>query len=387
MERKLRFGMVGGGNGGNIGNSHRRGAAMDNLAVLSAGCFTRNMEQNLADGTFWGVSPDRIYATYQEMAEAEAEASRGDGIDFVSIVTPNKTHYSVAKCFLEHGINVVCEKPFTLEIEQAEELKALAEQKGLELCVTYTYAHYPIMRECRHLIQSGAIGRVIDVVAAYPQDWMILGLNSSEKNFTSWISDPKVSGNSNVTAAMGVHLYYLIHSMTGLRLDRVLTDFSYYPEGTPLETTARILLGFEDGTHGLCWTSNVAVGHDCTIELKIFGEKGSIEWSHEDPTHLRVSMLRGTVQILSANRDYLCDESRAVSRIPAGHPEGFYEAFANIYQAFCQHLLDKKNGVCTDSQKYFYPRAQDGVDGVRFVQACVASQTRGNVWVGLSEVK
>lgn len=381
MERKLRFGMVGGGNGGNIGNSHRRGAAMDNLAVLSAGCFTRNKERNIEDGTFWGVPQDRIYTSYQEMAVREAK--RPDGIDFVSIVTPNKTHYPIAKCFLEHGIHVVCEKPFSLEVDEAEELKAIAARNGLEVCVPYTYAHYPIMRECRHLIQSGAIGRIIDVVAEYPQDWMIQGLNSGEDNFTKWIGDPKVSGNSNVTAGMGVHLYYLVHSMTGLRLEQVLADFSYYPEDTPLETTARILMSFENGTHGLCWTSNVAIGHGCTIDLKIYGEKGSILWSHEDPTRLRVSMLDGPVQILAANCDYLCEESRTMSRLPAGHPEGFYEAFANIYHEFCRHLLDKKNGVCTDPDQYFYPHAQDGVDGVRFVSACVTSQSMGNAWVAL----
>ncbi len=384
MEQKLRFGMVGGGNGGNIGNSHRRGAAMDNLAVLSAGSFTRNMERNISDGTFWGVERDRIYANYEEMAEKES--AREDGIDFVSIVTPNQTHYSIAKCFLEHGINVVCEKPFTFEVEEAEELKALAEKNNLEMCITYTYAHYPIMRECRSLIQNGAIGKVLDVIAEYPQDWMMLGLNSDEKNYSNWAGDPSISGNSNATSSTGVHLNYLIHSMTGLNLKKVLADFSYYPEGTPLETSAHILMGFDSGVHGMCWTSNIAIGHDCTINLKIYGEKGSIEWSHEDPTHLRVAMLGGPVQILSANRDYLCRESRSVSRLPTGHPEGFYEAFANIYHAFCQHLLDKKNGVCTDPQQYFYPRAQDGVDGVRFVHACVNSQKRGNVWVNLDEV-
>lgn len=385
MEKKLRFGMVGGGNGGNIGNSHRRGAGIDGLAVLSAGCFTRDPERNRADGEFWGVSPDRIYGSYEEMAEAEAK--RPDGIDFVSIVTPNKTHYGVTKCFLEHGISVVCEKPFTLCVREAEELRDLAEQNGLAVCVPYTYAHYPIMRECKRLIEAGEIGRITDIVAEYPQDWMILGLNSGEKNFTSWIGDPAVSGNSNVTAGMGVHLYYLIRSMTGLRLDRVLADFSYYPEGAPLETTARVLLRCADGTGGLLWTSNTAIGHDCTIELKIMGDKGAVEWSHDDPTHLRLSKLGGTVQILAAGRDYLGADSRAASRLPAGHPEGFYEAFANLYRAFCQHLLDRKNGVCESDDRYFYPRAQDGVDGVRFVQACVESCRGGNVWVRLDEVQ
>ena len=384
MENKLRFGMVGGGNNGNIGNSHRRGAAMDNMAVLSAGCFTRNAEANHRDGEFWGVAPERIYSNYEEMAEKEA--LREDGIDFVSIVTPNSTHYAIAKCFLEHGIHVVCEKPFTLEIAEAEELKRIANNNGLEMCVTYTYAHYPIMRECRRLIQSGAIGKVIDIVAEYPQDWMILGLNSGEDNYTQWIGDPKKSGISNATAATGVHLYYLVHAMTGLKLEKVLSDFSYYPEDTPLETTARILLAMENGTHGLCWTSSTAIGHDCTIELKIYGDKGSILWSHEDPTHLRVAMLGGPVQIYSANRDYLCRESQNISRLPAGHPEGFYEAFANIYHEFCRKLLDNKNGIHKPEEEYFYPHVQDGVDGVRFVHACVESQRKGNTWVALSDL-
>lgn len=384
MTQALRFGMVGGGNRGNIGGSHRRGAQMDSLAVLSAGCFTRDAARNLADGRLWGVAPDRIYSSYEEMAARES--ARPDGIDFVSIVTPNLTHYPIARCFLEHGIHVVCEKPFTNTVAEAEALRRLAAEKGLLLAVTYTYAHYPIMRECRRLVQSGAIGSVIDVTAAYPQDWMILGLASGEENYSKWMSDPKHSGDSNATAATGVHLNYLIQAMTGLKLERVLSLFSYYPKDTPLETTARILMQFADGTRGHCWTSNVAIGHDCTIELKIFGDRGSIEWSHEDPAHLRLAYLGGPVQILSAARDYLGEESRAASRIPAGHPEGFYEAFGNIYREFCRHLLDQKRGAAGDPDGYFYPKADAGVDGVRFVQACVRSQAKGNVWIGLDEV-
>lgn len=173
MEKKLRFGMVGGGNNGNIGNSHRLGATMDNLANLVAGSFTRNSGQNRTDGETWGVDQDRVYDSYQEMAEIESK--RQDKIDFVSVVTPNHLHYSITKCFLEHDINVVCEKPFTLNLGEAEELQAIAAQRGLEICVTYTYAHYPILRECKKLIESGRIGKILNIVAEYPQDWMILG--------------------------------------------------------------------------------------------------------------------------------------------------------------------------------------------------------------------
>ncbi|MCD8349068.1 MAG: Gfo/Idh/MocA family oxidoreductase [Planctomycetaceae bacterium] len=383
METKLRFGMVGGGNGGNIGNSHRRGALMDSLAVLTAGSFTRDGERNRRDGERWGVPADRIYSDYAAMAEEEGR--RPDGIDFVSIVTPNASHYPVAKCFLAHGINVVCEKPFTLSVPEAEELRRLAAEKNLEICVTYTYAHYPIMRECRHLVESGRIGRIIDIVAEYPQDWMILGLSKDADNFTKWIGDPATSGNSNVTAAMGVNLNYLITAMTGLELESVLAHFGYYPEDAPLETTARIFLRYKGGAGGLAWTSNVAIGHDCTIDLKLYGDKGSIRWSHEDPTRLTVSYLGGPVEILAANRDYLDEWSREASRLPAGHPEGFYEAFANIYREFCRHLLDKKNGAAGQSGDYFYPKARDGVDGVRFVHACVRSQQTGNAWTNVAD--
>ena len=383
MRDKLKMGMVGGGNGGNIGNSHRRGAAMDNLAVLTAGSFTRNSRQNKKDGMFWGVAEERIYDSYQEMAKKESK--RPDGIDFVSIVTPNHTHYPIARCFLEHGIHVVCEKPMTLQVSEAEELAALAKEKNLEICVPYTYAHYPAIRECRSLIEEGKIGKILDVVAEYPQDWMILGLQNDEDDFTKWIGDPKYSGASNVTGAMGVHLYYLICAATGLRIEKVLADFGYYPEDAKLETISRILMAFDNGAHGMAWTSNVAIGHDCSMYLKIYGEKGSIEWSHDDMTHLYVSYLDQPVQIFSANRSYMSDFSKRASRLPAGHPEGFYEAYANMYHSFCEKLLDRMNGCLKEECYYYFPHAFDGLAGVKYVQAAVDSQRKGNVWVALDD--
>lgn len=382
---RLKFGMVGGGNGGNIGNSHRIAAQMDALAVLSAGCLTRNYERNLQDCDRWGISADRAYTDYKEMAEKESQ--REDCIDFVVIVTPNNTHYEIAKCFLEHGINVVCEKPITLDIKSAQELKQIADKNGCEVCVTYTYAHYPILRQCRKMVESGEIGRLIDMVVEYPEQWMIESMGGEGgMEFASWADDPKVAGNSNVTALMGVHIYYLITSMTGMQMKSVLSDFSYYPDSAKLETVNRFFFKLENGLKGLGWTSNVAIGHDCSMELKIYGDKGSIEWSHDDPTRMRVTKLNGTVEYYCANKDYLCDESRGASRLPAGHPEGFHHAFGNIYNAYCRRLTDKKNGIIKDESEYFYPRINDGINGVRFVNACVTSSRNGNVWVDLDAV-
>jgi predicted dehydrogenase len=383
---RLKFGMVGGGNGGNIGNSHRIGAQMDSLAVLSAGCLTRNHEQNRIDCEKWGIPADRVYDDYKQMAEEESK--REDCIDFVTVVTPDNTHYDIVKCFLEHGINVVCEKPFTKNIAQAEELKKIAAQNNCEVGITYTYAHYPVLRQCRRMIRDGEIGKLIDIVVEYPEQYMIESLkgDGDGMEFAKWAGDPKFAGNSNVSASLGTHLYYMITSMTGLKMTSVLSDFGYYPDGAPLETVNRFMFRLENGLKGLGWTSNVAIGHDCTMEIKIFGDDGAIEWSHGDPTRLKVTKLNGTIQYYCANKEYLCDESRNASRLPAGHPEGFHHAFANIYREFCRHITDKKNGVIKDGTEYFYPKIEDGINGVRFINACVASNKNGNTWVGLDRI-
>lgn len=374
----LQYGMVGGGNGGNIGGAHRRGAMMDSLAVLSAGAFTRNTEQNKRDGAAWGVPQDRVYDTWQQMAEAEG--AREDGIDFVTIVTPNHTHYEIAKAFLEQGIHVVCEKPFTMTAAEGEELCALAKARGLEICVTYTYPHYPILQEARELIAAGAIGRIRAIWAEYPQDWLLQALNDPARTQAPWFADPKYSGISNVTSGIGVHLNYLITSMTGLHPERVLADFDCYPDGTPLDTTSHVLARYTGGVRASLLSSYTAAGRDCSIVLKIFGEKGAVEWAHDDPTHLRVAFLGKPVELRTSKQKYLSVAAYAAGRLPAGHPEGFYEAFGNIYRSFCTLLLDKANGT-VGTHRYFHPTGEDGVEGVRLVEACVESSRNNSVWV------
>ena len=375
--RKLNFGIVGGGVGGNIGKSHLRGALMDNQAVLVAGAFSRDQERNRASGDLWGVSQDRVYPDYGTMAAAESQ--RGDGIDFVIIVTPNHLHYPVAKVFLEHGIHVACEKPFTLTVSEAEELCAIAREKDLEIAITYTYAHYPMIRQARSLIRDGAIGEVMEIVAEYPEDWQMLAQNQKPDHFGNWFSDQAKAGESSVVGGMGIHAWYLLRAMTGLKEEKVIAQFGYYPKNARLESNARILLRYQGGAQGMLWTSSTAIGHDCTLSIKIFGEKGAIEWEHDDPTRLRVALVDQPVQIMTCERAYLYPEARAMSRLPAGHPEGFYEAFANIYREFCRHLLDKKAGQV--AVEYYYPDMQTGLDGMKFIAACVISNREDNIWV------
>ena len=376
---KLRFGMVGGGNGAFIGNVHRRGATEDNLASLQAGCFTRNYEKNLEAARAWDV-PDltRVYHTYQEMAEAES--TRSDGIDFVSIVTPTDTHYEIAKCFLEHNIHVVCDKPICMTVEEGLALRELAESRNLQFGVTYTYASYAVIRQAREMIKQGAIGNIINIVAEYPQDWLIVSTVAQKSEQSMWRLDPKRVGPTACCSDIGTHLEALISQMTGLKLESVLARFTRFRD-SPLDHDIQVLLRYEGGIPGMMWASQIAAGFDCGVRIRVFGERGSLEWHHARPMELRYAPLNEPVRILTANKEYCDPACTEQCRLPAGHPEGYYEAFGNIYRAYCLHLLQKRGQVNAGS--FRYPTIDDGIAGLRFVAACFQSEQSGNIWVNL----
>lgn len=377
---KLKFGMVGGGNGAFIGNVHRRGATMDNLARLVAGCFTRNPEKNLETADAWDVDDrSRVYANFREMAEAESK--RPDCIDFVSIVTPTDTHYEIAKCFLEHNINVVCDKPVCTKLEECEELKRIAEERGLEFGVTYTYASYAIIRQAREMIDAGQIGKIINIVAEYPQDWLIVSTVAQKSDQASWRLDPKRAGKTACCSDIGTHLEALISRMTGLRLDRVLARFTHY-KNSPLEHDIQILLEYEGGIPGIMWASQLATGSDCAVRIRVYGETGSLEWRHTSPMELIYAPLNQPVRTITANREYNSPACLELCRLPAGHPEGFYEAFGNVYHSYCTHLLAKQTGASVGTLRH--PTIEDGLAGIRFVEACYQSDQQGNVWVAVN---
>jgi predicted dehydrogenase len=375
---KLKFGMVGGGNGGFIGNVHRHGALMDDLAILVSGCFTRNMEKNLECAEKWNVTDkSRVYANYEEMAEKESQ--REDGIDFVSIVTPNDTHYPIAKCFLNHGIHIMCDKPLALNAEQGKELEALAKEQGLLFGVTYTYTGYAMVRQAREMIDAGEIGKIINIQGEYPQEWLAVSLASGHSEQATWRHDPKRSGPSGCCADIGTHVECLISQMTGLHPRRVIARFDRIPSTVKLETNAQVMVEFDGGVPGLIWTSQVAMGHETEVTIRIFGETGSIEWTHLKPWELRVTRINQPPQIYTANRDYLYPAAKELCRLPSGHIEGFYEAFGNLYRSFCMNLIAKKTGGNPGS--FRYPTVSDGVRGIQFVDACLESNAKGNVWV------
>ncbi|MDO5547166.1 MAG: Gfo/Idh/MocA family oxidoreductase [Eubacteriales bacterium] len=375
--KKLQFGMVGGGNGAFIGNVHRRGATEDNMARLVAGCFTRNMDKNLVTAEAWDVDDlSRVYGNYKEMAEKESQ--REDCIDFVTIVTPTDSHYKIAKCFLEHGINVVCDKPISMTLEEGEELKKIVDEKKLEFGVTYTYASYAAIRQAREMIDHGEIGEIINIIAEYPQDWVIVSTVAENSDQAMWRLDPKRAGKTACCSDIGTHLEALISKMTGKKLERVLARFTHY-KGSPLDHDIQILLDYEGGIPGMMWASQLASGSDCGVKIRIYGDKGSIEWRHTSPMELIYSPLNQPPRIITANRAYNYKACTELCRLPAGHPEGFYEAFGNIYKSYCSHLLAKYNGEKPVTLRH--PTIEDGLAGMRFVDACVKSNEQGNIWI------
>ena len=374
---KLRYGMVGGGNGGFIGGVHRKAAAFDDLAELVAGVFSRNREASLKTADLWGVSRDRVYSSYEEMASKES--AREDGIDFVCVATPNYTHYNVCKTFLEHGIHVVCDKPMTLTVDEAKDLVSIVEEKDLLFGVTYTYSGYPILMQAREIIKSGELGKMVLAKARYEEDYLVDWDQSSSKDRNAWQTDPQKNGKTGCTSGIGTHAEYVLHFLTGLKLEKLLARFQYSIPESPMETGVHALLEFETGVQGVLCSSNTAVGHHNDIEVEIQCEKGTVSWKQYQATQLSVEKLGKPKEIYDAGRPYLCGEAKDRSRLPAGHPEGFYEAFSNIYRAFCLDLLTKKQGE--KLQEYHFPTVMDGLNGMKFVEACYESHHKGNVWV------
>jgi len=375
------YGMVGGGAGAFIGDVHRKAIALDGKACLVAGCFSSNPENTLETGRSLGLDPSRLYKNYEEMAKAEG--ARKDGIDFVSIVTPNFTHFPIAKTFLENGINVVCDKPLTVEAHEAEELERLAKKKNLLFCVTYTYTGYPMVKQARQMIKRGDLGEIRFVNAEYAQDWLATKVEDSGQKQASWRSDPAKSGKSNCVGDIGSHVENMAAYMTGLHIKKLCARMDTFVSGRLLDDNASIMVEYDGGAKGLYWSSQIAVGGDNGLRIRVYGSKASIEWAQEDPNYLKVSYLDKPAEILSRGRAALYPEAARYSRIPSGHPEGYFEAFANIYSTFIDALAKKAAGGELTEDDLDFPKAADGLAGVRFIGKCVESSKAGAAWVEL----
>lgn len=375
----LTYGMIGGGQGAFIGDVHRKAIGFDRKAQLVAGCFSRDYQNTLETGATLGITEDRLYKTYQGMAEAEGR--RPDKLDFVVIVTPNYLHFPIAKAFLEQGINVVCDKPLTPELKDAEELDKLAKKKELFFCVTYTYTGYPMVKQAREMVKRGEIGDIRFINAEYPQDWLATPIESSGQKQASWRTDPAQTGKANCVGDIGSHTENLAGYITGLKIKTLAARLDTFVEGRVLDDNATVMVEYDSGAKGIYWISQIAVGHDNDLRIRIYGTKGSLEWSQEDPNYLKVAYIGKPTEILSRGRDALYPRAAQNSRIPGGHPEGYFEAFANVYSAFANALIKKNAGETLTDDDLDFPTVQQGIDGVKFIGKCVESSQKGAAWL------
>jgi predicted dehydrogenase len=377
--RKLRYAMVGGGPGAFIGDVHRKAIAMDGLAGIVAGCFSRSFEGTRATGEALGLPPERLYRTAVEMLEAEAR--REDRPHFVVIVTPNDAHYPVARRALELGFPVVCDKPLATSSRDAKELARLAAEKKLLFCVAYAYSASPLVKHIRDLIAAGDIGAVRFVNAEYPQEWLATALEEEGQKQAAWRTDPARAGISNCVGDIGSHIENMVAHMTGLRIARLSARLDRFGDGRALDDNATILVDYEGGARGVYWSSQIAVGHDNDFRVRIYGTKGSIAWVQEDPNHARVTYLDRPSELLSRGRDPLSPRARGLSRIPSGHPEGYFECFANLYSTYITALAKTIAGETPAKDDLDFPSVEEGVRGVKYIEACVASSARDSAWI------
>jgi predicted dehydrogenase len=381
-DRKLRYGMVGGGEGSFIGNVHRKALGLTAKAELKSGCFDINQENNIFSGLKYGVSEDRIYHDFIEMAECESK--REDRIDFVVITTPNNLHYEVAKEFLSKGFHVVCEKPLCFKTEEAYELKKIAEENEVLLCISYTYVGYPMAKQMKSMIRNGDIGEITVIMAEYAQDWMGHWLTNPDSPITGWRNNPEINGKAGSVGDIGSHIECFVSYVTGLKIESLCANLRVVGEAAKLDTNAEILVRFNNGASGMYWCSQIAHGYSNGLKIRIFGTKGSIEWDHEYPDKLKVSMHGKPISILTQGKNYLEQEALRYCRLPAGHPEGFYEAFANIYEAFITTIRKKITNEEVLEHDLDFAGIEEGIGGVKFVNACLESNTSENSWIRIN---
>ncbi|MDP0501292.1 MAG: Gfo/Idh/MocA family oxidoreductase [Verrucomicrobiota bacterium JB022] len=382
--RKLRMGMVGGGRGAFIGEVHRMASRLDGQIELVAGAFSSDPERARQSGEDLFVDPGRVYTSYEEMAAKEAALPEGQRIDFVSIVTPNHLHYPVARCFLQHGFHVVCDKPVTHRMEDAVALRDLVRQSGRLFALTHNYTGYPMVREARERVSRGELGELVKVVVEYTQGWLLGNVEAEGNKQAAWRTDPKLAGAAGCLGDIGTHAENLVHYVTGQKIAQVSADFTTLVPGRQLEDDAQLFLRYENGMKGLLFASQVSAGEENALRLRVYGTKASLEWRQEDPNELILKFPDQPRQILKTGNGYLSPHAQAGSRIPPGHPEAFLEAFANLYREFARAVRDRQ--ADRDDGPYDFPTVEDGLEGLRFIATAVESAAHDSRWTKMVEV-
>ena len=376
MERRIRMGMVGGGPGSFIGAAHRRAANLDGKIELVAGCFSSDPAKSAVTGKELFLDPARVYPDYRTMFAREAE--RSDKIDFVAIVTPNATHFPVAMAALEAGFDVVCDKPMTTTAAEAKALRDKVRATGRIFCLTHNYTAYPMVREARRMVRAGELGVIRKVVAEYPQGWLADKVTDDNKQ-GKWRTDPKQAGGTCCMGDIGSHAENLAEYVTGLKITELCADLASFVPGRVLDDDGSVLLRFDNGARGVLMASQISVGEENALRIRVYGTSGALEWAQEDPETRTLRSNSGDRRVLRRN---WAGRGAAWSRLPAGHPEGFFEAFANLYSDVAEAIAARAEGRTYTPE---FPTAEDGARGMAFLEAVLKSAASDNKWTAFKE--
>lgn len=385
LGRKLRMGLVGGGQGAFIGRVHNIAAILDNRAELVAGALSSNPEKSRASAPFYDIKPDRAYSSAQAMVDEESQRPEGDRIDFITVATPNHTHFDIAKAALEKGINVICDKPMTFDLKQAEELQKLVESSGAVFALTHNYTGYPLVRQAREMILAGELGEIQAIRSNYIQGWLRSRLESEDQKQAAWRTDPAKSGAAGSFGDIGTHAYNLARYMTGLLPAEVSCNLKIFEPGRQLDDYGHAVIRFENGGLGTVTASQISHGRENDLFIEIDGTKGALSWKQEEPNQMLVRRNGEPWHVYTRNPNapFLSELAAASCRLPGGHPEAFFEAFANVYRFAYDSMIKRAAGESFETRDTIYPNVYDGVEGMYFIQQCVASSKENGAWLPL----
>jgi predicted dehydrogenase len=383
MSRKIRYGMVGGGRGAFIGAVHRIAANMDGQIELVCGAFSSDPQKSRDSGADFYLPASRCYGSYEEMIKKEAALQPNERMDFVSIVTPNHMHFPPAKAALEAGFHVLSDKPATFDLAEAKALGELVKKTGKLYGLTHNYTGYPLVKQAREMVKNGALGKIRKIVVEYPQGWLATKLEASDQKQAAWRTDPKRSGAAGCIGDIGTHAENLAEYISGLKIKELAADITAFVEGRPLDDDGNVLLRFEGGAKGVLHASQISVGEENNLNIRIYGEKGGLEWHQNEPNTMLVKWLDQPMQVYRTANGYLGKAAAAATRTPPAHPEGYLEAFANIYKNFAAHIRALVANTQPDELVLDYPKIEDGIRGMAFIEAVVKSSKNNAAWTKL----
>jgi len=383
QKRKMRMGMIGGGLEGFIGATHRKAAFLDGHIELVCGAFSSNAQTCINTGETLYLPKERCYSSYIEMIKKESLLHKDIRMDFVSIVTPNYLHYPMAKLALEHGFHVICDKPLCFKVEEAKELEALCKKKDLIFALTHAYSSYPMVKQARKMIADNTIGKIRKIIVEYPQGWLSASLEKTKHAQAAWRMNPKTAGISCCVADIGTHCLNLLEYITALEVQYVCADLSSFGEGRLLDDDANVLLRLNKGVKGILHASQISQGEENDLNIRIYGEEGSLSWSQMRPNTLSLKKQDHITQTYSVGGAYMEDIAKYNTRLPAGHPEGLLEAFANLYRNFAFCIQDKENNQTSSKENLDFPGIKEGLRGMIFTNACVHNSNSGEKWTKL----